>query len=350
MNCTSGSATSGRLFRNAMRPVGSPLAMPSPLQISADQRRHDAIEPHRAMERARFFACIGDACRNVVLQILADAGQCHLDRDAVGGELGRIADAGQHQKLGRIDDAAAEDDFAFRVSGYWRTPLDIFDAGGAAAVENDLGRQRLDLDREIRPWQRRPQIGIRGAATAAVLHGHLPGAEAFLLGAVIVGRRLVSGGAAGRGEGIDQRVVKTRRLRRQRTLAAAIETGAAFPGFLAAEIGQHAGIGPSAQSGRRPALVIAGMAAHIGHRIDRRRAADDAAARAFESAPAGRRFRFREIHPVVLAVEQQMRPAERNLDPRIAVPAARLEQQHAACPCPRSAARPRCSRRNRRRR
>ena len=76
-------------------------------------------------------------------------GNATLTGDAVGGELGRIADAGQHQKLRRIDDAAAEDDFSFRVRGDWCRPLDIFDADGAAAVEHDLRRQRLDLDREI---------------------------------------------------------------------------------------------------------------------------------------------------------------------------------------------------------
>jgi hypothetical protein len=70
------------------------------------------------------------------------------------------------------------------------------------------------------------------------------------------------------------------------------------------------------------------MAARIGHGVDRRRAADDAAARAFEAAAAGRGLGLGEIHPVMLALEQQARPAERNLDPRIAIPAAGLEQQH----------------------
>src|SRR5580693_4210030 len=70
------------------------------------------------------------------------------------------------------------------------------------------------------------------------------------------------------------------------------------------------------------------MAARVGHGVDRRRAADDAAARAFQAAAAGRGLGFGKIHPVVLALEQKARPAERNLDPRIAVPAAGLEQQH----------------------
>ena len=149
MNCTSGRATSGPAFQER-HPAGRQSGRDAfAVQIGADERRHDAVEPHRAVERARFFTRIGDARRNVVLQILADARQRRLDGDAVGGELGRIADARQHQKLRRVDDAAAEDDFSLRIRGDGCTPLDIFDAGGAAAVEHDLRRQRVDLDREV---------------------------------------------------------------------------------------------------------------------------------------------------------------------------------------------------------
>ncbi len=103
------------------------------------------------VERPGLLARIGDARRNVVLQILADAGQRRLDGDVVGGEFGRIADARQHQKLRRVDDAAAQDHFALGMRGDGFAALDIFDAGGAAAVENDFRRQRLDLDGEVWP-------------------------------------------------------------------------------------------------------------------------------------------------------------------------------------------------------
>ena len=247
MSCTSGSAASGRLFRNAIWPVGSSVAGPSPLQIGARQRRHDAVEPHRPMERTGLFAPIGDACRNMVLQILADAGQRRFHVMPWARELVRIADARQHQKLRRVDDAAAEDHFSFRMRGDGFAATDIFDAGGAAAVEHDLRRQRVDLDGEVVAPKRRPQIGVGRAAAAAVLHRHLPDAKTFLLRAVIIGRRLVAGGASGGGEGIDQRIGKAGHLRRQRTVAAAIKARAAFPGFLAPEIGQHMGVGPAGQ-------------------------------------------------------------------------------------------------------
>jgi hypothetical protein len=71
------------------------------------------------------------------------------------------------------------------------------------------------------------------------------------------------------------------------------------------------------------------MAADIDHRIDRGGTADDLAAGALERAPAGRRLGLGEIHPIVHPPLQQPWPAERDVDPRIAVPATRLKQQHA---------------------
>jgi hypothetical protein len=75
--------------------------------IGVGQRRHDAVEPHRPVQGARRLAPIGDARRNVVLQILADARQRHFHGDIVGAQLVRIADPRQQQKLRRVDDAAA---------------------------------------------------------------------------------------------------------------------------------------------------------------------------------------------------------------------------------------------------
>src|ERR1700685_1770392 len=44
-------------------------------------------------------------------------------------------------------------------------------------------------------------------------------------------------------------------------------------------------------------------------------------------APAQRILRLAEIHPVMPALEQQPRPAERDVDPRIAVPAPGFEEE-----------------------
>ena len=261
-------------------------------------------------------------------KFLPTPGNATFTGDVVGAQFVRIADAREHQELRRVDDAAAQNHFAPGVRRHRLAVLYIFDAGRALAVENKPRHQRIDFDVQIVARQRRAQIGVGSAAAAAVAHRHLPDAKTFLLGAVVIGRGLVARGKPCRRKRIDQRIGKPRHLRRQRAVAAAIKARAALPGFLAPEIRQHMHIGPRRKARGRPAVVIAAMAAHIGHGVDRRRAADNAAAGAFEATAAGRGLGFREIHPVVLALEQKARPAQRDLDPRIAVPAAGFEQQH----------------------
>ena len=59
--------------------------------------------------------------------------------------------------------------------------LAVLDADGAAALEEDARRKRLDGDRQVVPLQGGAQIGGRGAAAAAVADRHLQAAKALLL-------------------------------------------------------------------------------------------------------------------------------------------------------------------------
>jgi hypothetical protein len=54
----------------------------------------------------------------VVLQVAADIGGIVDDIDAEAAQFIRRTDAGQHQRLRRIDRAAAEDDLA-RCAAWW---------------------------------------------------------------------------------------------------------------------------------------------------------------------------------------------------------------------------------------
>jgi len=155
------------------------------------------------MQRPGRLPRIIDAGGNVILEILADPAQRHPHRDAVMAERVRIADAREHQKLRRVDDAAAQDHFALGMRGESRSALDEFDACGAASVEHDAAHKRIRLDCEIGSRQRRAQIGLGSAAAAAVLDRHLAGAEAFLLSAVEIRVRPVARRDTGRGEGVD---------------------------------------------------------------------------------------------------------------------------------------------------
>src|SRR5439155_11690988 len=136
-------------------------------------------------------------------------------------------------------------------------------------LEDNACRQRPDLDREIGPRQSRPQIGVRRTAAPTVADRLLRAAKAFLLGTVVVLGHRVAGRLARRPTSLDERILVAARPRRQRPLPAAIGARTALPAFLAAEIGQHMGVGPVRQSGFGPTLVVAAMTAYIGHGVDR---------------------------------------------------------------------------------
>ena len=266
----------------------------------------------------------------MILQILADAAQRDRRRDAVRAQLVRIADAGQHQGLRRVDGAAGQDHLALRRARSCARRSAVFDADRARALEQDARHQRAGLDRQIGAPERRPQIADRRAAPTAVADRHLDAREAVLLGAVVIVGRRMAGLAAGVQIRLDQRVGVARVLDGERPVAAAIRVRAALPALLPPEIGQHVRVGPARQAVRGPAVVVGAVAADIGHRVDRGRAADHLAARAFDAAAVERGLRLGLVVPAVDAVAQHLAPGERQLDPRIAVPAAGFEQQHVA--------------------
>ncbi len=110
----------------------------------------------------------------------------------------------------------------------------VFDADGAAALDHDARHQRVDLDGEVRPLHRRPQIGDRRAASPAVADGVLVAADAVVAAAVEVVVPLQPRGPARRGVGVGQRVLEGRPAGAERAVAAAVRARrrpARFPAF-----------------------------------------------------------------------------------------------------------------------
>ena len=89
-------------------------------------------------------------------------------------------------------------------------PRSISTPVGAAVLDDDLAGKAAD-ELDIRPLQRRPQIGVGGGPAAALADRLLHQAEAFLLVAVIVVGRLEAGLLAGLDEGVEQRVAEAGR-------------------------------------------------------------------------------------------------------------------------------------------
>jgi hypothetical protein len=105
-------------------------------------------------------------------------------RDAVALEvLLGIADARQHQKLRRVDDAACQDDLGLGTNEDALAVPEIFEARRLLTRPR---RQRVGLDSEITAAHRRAQISPRCAAATAVADGHLPAPQALLLRTVII--------------------------------------------------------------------------------------------------------------------------------------------------------------------
>ena len=133
----SGSSRSGRVFDKA-GPAARRLARRAGAKaVAARERDEDAVKPHRGDKRAGLMARIIGEHRQVVLQVVADARKRRLHGDAVLRQPVRIADAGQHQQLRRVDDAARKDDLARSASRHLLAAAVIFDADGAAPVEHD---------------------------------------------------------------------------------------------------------------------------------------------------------------------------------------------------------------------
>ena len=171
------------------------------------------------------------------------------------------------------------------------------------------------------------QIGDGAATAAAVADGHLEAAKAFLLARVVVLRPRKPGRPAGLCERLDQRVPIPAALDVERAFGTPIGAGAAFPALQPAEIGQVMGIRPAVKALCREAIVVAPVAAHVGHRVGGRRSTDDLAARALDPAAAHAGLGLAEVHPVVRATLQDAPPGERNMEPRIAIPPAGLQDQ-----------------------
>src|SRR5207249_8285680 len=124
----------------------------------------------------------------------------------------------------------------------------------------------------------------RGRGTVAVADGVLAAAEAFVVLAVIIVAYGKARGFGGVEPGVVERIAGLREFGADRARSAAPTILAVLPGLAAPEVGQQLGIGPTARALLRPAIVVAAMAAGIGHHVDRRRSAQHLAAHGLDAA------------------------------------------------------------------
>ncbi len=300
-------------------------------QIGADHAPRHAVEPHLVVERTRIGTGEIELRRQMILQVFADR-QIGRDRDAVLAQMRGRADARQHQHLRRAEGAGREDHLALGRDLVALPVLDEFDAGRARTAQQHAGRLRARLDREVAAIARGLEERIGGRRAPAVPDGVLALAETFRARAVVIGCLGNAGRHAGVDPGLIERVARLRPLRAERARAAAIFVLAALPGLAPFEIGQHVRIGPAARALLGPAVIIAAVAARIGHHVDRRGAAQHLAARRLDPAVVQVGLRLGVEAPIMQAEIVHLAHADRDMDERIEVASPRLDQQHARLP------------------
>ncbi len=115
-------------------------------------------------------------------------------------------------------------------------------------------------------------------------------------------------------------------MERAALAAAVVALACEMLGLL--EVGQHVLVGPAAIAELAPRIVVARLAAHIDHAVDRRGATQRPAARTGDTPAGHALFRLHLEVPVVGLVGEELGEAGRDVDPQRAVDRPRLEQQH----------------------
>ncbi len=209
------------------------------------------------------------------------------------------ADTGEHQQLRRIDRGRRQNDFLARANPFDLVSALNFHSGCAPVLDDDAAHETVHQP-QIWTFQCRTQIGVGGGPAATLPDRLLHRAETFLFQTVIIGRRFETGLLAGGHEGIEERIRLFAARNMQRPVRApALALGTPVARFCALEIRLHIGVGPPVGTALLPMVEILGMPAHIDHAVDRRRPADDLAARRCHLAIIEVRLRLRAVSPVV---------------------------------------------------
>ncbi|MCY1510586.1 hypothetical protein D9M68_449680 [compost metagenome] len=294
------------------------------------QRRQAAVVAQQAHGLARAAV---DRHLEVVLEVLAHAGQVFHHRQAQRLQLRAGADAREQQQLGRGERAGREDHFVARGGHHLFAAAvaarAVDHAGGRAVLREHAQHVRARHHGELRVVAHGREVGGGGARAPAFEGGGLVEAHAGLGGAVevvVVGQAALLRGAQ---EGQAQRMAKARVAHLQRPVRAVQLAGEARVALGLAEPRQHVAPAPAFAALRLPAVVVGGRAAHVDHGVDRTAAAQRAALRHEHLAAGGGGLRLALVGPGALGADHAHEGGG-HVDEAVVVGRARLQQQHAA--------------------
>ncbi len=238
-------------------------------------------------------------------------------------------DPRQHEQLWGVEHAAGQQHLASHRRLVKTAAAGVLDADRARSVEQDPRRERVRLDHEVGPPHRRPQKRHGGAAAPAVLDGPLAEPEAFrLLAVVVLGERPVRL-ARGVEPAVEQRIAIAGADDGERAVAAPPGVLALLPALAALEVGEDLGVRPAAAAVLRPPVVVTVVAAHVGHDVDRRAAAEHLAAHRLDPAVVQSGLGLGVVAPVEHPMLPDLAEPDRDVDQGMQVAPARFEHQHA---------------------
>ena len=300
----------------------------SPEQFHPGDMECQPIETKIAVKLGFAGIAILHAYRRMILQIGTDPRHFMHHLDAHFGQMIARSHAGQHQDLRRIDCAARQNDLLLGANRVNFAILTVFNADGAAVFDQYPVHMGAHLNVDVRALHRGPQIGDCGALAAAIHGIHLQAGETFLGGTVVIRRFLVTGLFHRVEETVEYRILHIRRADFPRPVRTTIGIVPVLKRFRALEIGQHVIEGPAGQTLLAPAVVIAVIAAHISHHIDRGRTAEHLAARVEQPSVVNIGFGFGFIRPVEPGIVPYFADTKRHVDHEALVPVARFQRQH----------------------
>src|SRR5262245_6221427 len=188
---------------------------------------------------------------------------------------------------------------------------------------------RIRLASAFGTMARLAQIADRGRAPTPTARGQLEITGAFLGGPVeiIVARkaRLLRG----RDESLAQRMRFAHVGHRERPVHPMQRILAARLVLGAAKVGQHILEAPAGIAELTPMIEVGRLAAEIEQAVDRARAAQHLPPRLDDLPVVELGLRLRRVEPIDLTIGEQLAVAERDVNPDMAVMAARLQQQNA---------------------
>ena len=209
-------------------------------------------------------------------------------------------------------------------------------AGDAGAAQRDAGRAppvekhplglRLRHHGQIAAGAHRAQERGRAADAPAAALVDLEVADALVGAAIEVGGFRDAGLFRGVTDRIEQIPAQPLAFHPPSAAGAVNVVHAGVMVLGAAEIRKNIVPGPAGIAELAPVVVVARLAAHVDHAVDRGAAAEDSSARVVERPPVQPRFRLGPVAPVGAGIAHAVQVTDRDLDPDVVVAPAGLQQ------------------------